>query len=185
LNSGGTPSGGTSASGVSGGARTTGGVSGTGGSVDCNCLRGAYGPVCGSDGLTHDATCGDICVPVPISCRGECPCPTGAGGASAGIGGAGTSGGAGTGGAGGSGSSSLATGGTGALTDCVGLICGSDQQSVKVLTPALGTTKCACVPMPSAGRCTDCTCGASVCVPYYAQCTGFALEGGLLCTQNG
>lgn len=46
----------------------------TGGS--CDCARGAYVPVCGVDGRTYDATCGEQCVPVEIACQGECPCPT-------------------------------------------------------------------------------------------------------------
>jgi hypothetical protein len=71
------------------------------------------------------------------------------------------------------------------LTDCAGLVCGSSQQSVKVRNPALGTNQCACVDMPSTGRCTDCTCGESLCSPFGAHCVGFALEGGLLCTLNG
>jgi hypothetical protein len=42
----------------------------------CNCLEGAYVPVCGVDEMTYDATCGNECVPVEIACMGECPCPT-------------------------------------------------------------------------------------------------------------
>jgi hypothetical protein len=56
---------------------------------------------------------------------------------------------------------------------------------VKVRNPALGTNQCACVAIPSAGRCTDCTCGEPLCTPYGAHCTGFALEGGLLCSLPG
>ena len=41
---------------------------------NCECPLGAYVPVCGVDGQTHDGTCGDACVPVEIACRGECPC---------------------------------------------------------------------------------------------------------------
>jgi hypothetical protein len=71
------------------------------------------------------------------------------------------------------------------LQDCTGLVCGSDQQVVNVRSPALGTTQCACLPVPSAGRCTDCTCGEPLCVQYAAHCTGFSLETGLLCSENG
>jgi hypothetical protein len=42
--------------------------------VDCGCVRGAFTPVCGVDGQTHDATCGRSCVPVAIACEGQCPC---------------------------------------------------------------------------------------------------------------
>ncbi len=41
----------------------------------CACAVGAYVPVCGADGQTYDAACGDECVPVAIACRNECPCP--------------------------------------------------------------------------------------------------------------
>jgi hypothetical protein len=42
----------------------------------CDCMLGAYFPVCGVDGMTYDATCGLECVPVEILCMGvECPCP--------------------------------------------------------------------------------------------------------------
>jgi hypothetical protein len=54
-----------------------------------------------------------------------------------------------------------------------------------VRNPALGTNQCACIPLPSAGQCTDCTCGEAICTQYGAHCTGFALEGGLLCSLNG
>jgi hypothetical protein len=53
-------------------------IGGTGG-VDCGCTNGAYTPVCGTDGATHDAACSAECVPVDIACVGECPCdPSGA-----------------------------------------------------------------------------------------------------------
>jgi hypothetical protein len=42
--------------------------------VDCDCARGAYVPVCGVDGETYDATCGRECVEVQIACNGPCPC---------------------------------------------------------------------------------------------------------------
>lgn len=42
--------------------------------VDCDCVRGAYVPVCGVDGETYDATCGRECVEVQIACSGPCPC---------------------------------------------------------------------------------------------------------------
>jgi hypothetical protein len=71
------------------------------------------------------------------------------------------------------------------LSDCTGLTCAATEQSVKVRNPALGTNQCACVPLPNAGQCTDCTCGEAICTQYGAHCTGFALEGGLLCSLNG
>lgn len=48
--------------------------------ADCNCVAGSYSPVCGVDGMTHDATCGLSCVAVEIECMGECPCANGSGG---------------------------------------------------------------------------------------------------------
>ena len=71
------------------------------------------------------------------------------------------------------------------LQDCTGLICGLNQQVVNVRSPALGTTQCACLPVPSAGQCTDCTCGDSLCVPYGGHCSGFTVGVGLMCSQNG
>jgi hypothetical protein len=95
--SGNSGTGGTAGSNAGGGG-TGGSAAATGGSggVDCDCALGAYIPVCGVDGMTHDATCGVACVPVDIQCRGECPCDGSGGG-----GGAGGSSGAGAGGSGG------------------------------------------------------------------------------------
>jgi hypothetical protein len=45
--------------------------------VDCGCALGAYFPVCGVDGQSYDATCGNECVPMEIACTGECPCEAG------------------------------------------------------------------------------------------------------------
>jgi hypothetical protein len=44
------------------------------GGPDCDCMLGAYAPVCGVDGMTYDSICGMECVPVDIACEGECPC---------------------------------------------------------------------------------------------------------------
>jgi hypothetical protein len=71
------------------------------------------------------------------------------------------------------------------LTDCTGLTCAADQQVVNVRNPALGTIQCACVALPSAGRCADCTCGEPLCTPYGAHCSGYSLEKGLLCSLPG
>jgi len=78
-------------SGVGGSAAGATGTSGSSAN-NCNCLRGAYLPVCGADGNTYDAVCGMDCVPVEISCQGACPCGSGG---SAGSGGSGASSGAG------------------------------------------------------------------------------------------
>ena len=82
---GGSPSGGSGAvqsGGAAGSAAGAGGSAGAGaagsggagGGVNCDCARGAYIPMCGIDGMTHDATCGIECVPVDIACLGQCPC---------------------------------------------------------------------------------------------------------------
>lgn len=55
-----------------GGAGTAG--SGAGG-IDPSCSCGApASPVCGVDGETYDAACGEACVPVEVACEGACPC---------------------------------------------------------------------------------------------------------------
>ena len=52
-----------------------GGNGGSGGNdPNCDCTLAAYFPVCGVDGQTYNAVCGDACVPVEIACRNECPC---------------------------------------------------------------------------------------------------------------
>jgi len=113
-------------------------------------------------------------------------------GGGSGVGGGGTSDAGGSGAAGGADAGAIGDGividsGTGGspLSECAGLVCRSDQQVLKVVSPALGITQCACVPIPSVGRCMDCTCGAPLCDQYFAHCVGFSLEGGLLCAQNG
>ena len=61
-----------------GGERASGGSTSTSTlSNACGCLNGAYRPVCGTNGTTYDATCGDVCVPVAIACHNACPCGTG------------------------------------------------------------------------------------------------------------
>lgn len=103
---------GCSSSGSGGGGGSDGGGSGGSGGNDCNCMKGAYFPVCGVDGKTHDATCGAQCVPVAIACNGECPCKDAGSGGSAGTP-AGGSGGTPSGGSGGmtSGGAAGASGG--------------------------------------------------------------------------
>jgi hypothetical protein len=80
VNIGGTSFAGGAGSLVLGGTATSGGGTTMSGTVDCNCMKNGYMPVCGTDGQTHDAICGDSCVPVPIACRGACPCTGGTGG---------------------------------------------------------------------------------------------------------
>ena len=57
-----------------GGGNSGGGGGNVGGGDPCDCRVGAYVPVCGEDGMTYDAACGEQCVPVPIECDGACPC---------------------------------------------------------------------------------------------------------------
>jgi hypothetical protein len=71
------------------------------------------------------------------------------------------------------------------LSSCTGLTCAPNQQVVNVRNPALGTKECACVAIPSAGMCADCTCGEPLCTPFGAHCAGFSLETGLLCSLPG
>ena len=59
------------------------------------------------------------------------------------------------------------------------------EQIVNVRMPALGITECACQPAPSAGQCTDCTCGEPLCAKYSGHCSGFTAGTGLMCSQNG
>jgi hypothetical protein len=158
--------GGGAAAGGGGGSDATGGAGGQGGAPACLPL----GSPCTSSGQCCSFVCAGGCTMPVTSGTGGRGGETGAGGSSGGRGGA-----TGVGGAG---------GGSG-LQDCTGLICASNQQLVNVLSPALGTTQCACVPVPSAGQCTDCTCGESLCVQYGGRCTGFSASKGLLCSQNG
>ena len=51
-----------------------GGNGASGGGRNCDCEVGADVPVCGVDGITYDAACGEACVPVAIACQGGCPC---------------------------------------------------------------------------------------------------------------
>lgn len=67
---------GTTSEGSSGTAGETTAGETTMGADPCDCVSGAYLPVCGVDGTTYDATCGLECVEVEILCVGfECPCP--------------------------------------------------------------------------------------------------------------
>lgn len=116
------------------------------------------------------------------SCTSSSRAKDGGGGAAGGTTGAG--GGAGTGGIGGG--TGVDAGADGpVLMDCTGLTCGSSQQVVNVWDPALGIRRCACVPIPSGGSCSDCTCGASLCAQFGASCMGFSHEAGLLCGTSG
>lgn len=57
-----------------GGGSAGGGGAGQGGTPsDCLCEAPPL-PVCGVDGNTYNAACGDECVPVAIDCQNECPC---------------------------------------------------------------------------------------------------------------
>lgn len=145
-------------------------VAGSGGSSTSSAGMGGAGGMSSGSGGSNAGTGS------PSAGEGGMGAPGGMAGD--GIGGGG---GAGAGGAGGG------AGGVGGatLTDCSGLVCGAYQQSVKVLSPALGQTQCACVPFPGANACEDCTCGAALCSQFFATCIGFSLEGGLGCTQNG
>jgi len=154
------------AAGGGGGSNATGGAGGHGGAPACLPL----GSPCTSGGQCCSFVCAGGCTMPVTSGTGGRGGETGAGGSSGGRGGA-----AGVGGA----------GGRSGLQDCTGLVCGSNQQIVNVRSPALGTTQCACVPVPNAGQCTDCTCGESLCVQYGGHCTGFSAGIGLLCSQNG
>ena len=102
--------------------------------------------------------------------RGPAGTTTGAGG----TGGGGHGGAGGRAGAGGGGGGVVMDSGTAGsqLQDCAGLICGSNQQVVNVRMPALGPTQCACLPVPTGGQCTDCTCGEPLCVQYGGHCSG-------------
>jgi hypothetical protein len=92
---------------------------------------------------------------------------------------------AGAGGIGGGAGTATGAGGS-HLQDCAGLVCGLDQEFLSVRSPALGTMQCACVPLPSAGQCMDCTCGEALCLQYGAHCSAFAPDKGLLmCSENG
>jgi hypothetical protein len=84
------------------------------------------------------------------------------------------------------------TGGTsagGGLTSCSGgPPCGTipGQIRVRVVMPALGMTECACETNPCPGGSADCSCAASLCTKYVAQCTAYMPSSGdLVCTQQG
>ena len=116
--------------GLGGAGSQTGGSATTGtGGVDCSCVRGAYVPVCGTNGVTYDATCGDSCVPVAIECRHQCPC-TSTGGASS-VGGSSALAATGGNSSGGTSSTSTAAGGlcgsNCSVNSTVVSICGSSQ----------------------------------------------------------
>jgi hypothetical protein len=145
----------------------TGGIGGTGGSA------GGHGGTAGAG--SGGAAGAPACLPLgsPCTSSGECCSFVCAGGCTMGV----------TSGTGGQGVDSGIDGSR--LQDCTGLVCGSNQQVVNVRSPALGTTQCACLPVPSAGECMDCTCGDPLCVQYGGHCTGFSADKGLLCSQNG
>ena len=143
-----TAGGDTGGAGSLGGSKGSGGSSAAGGGADCNCLRGAYGPACGVDGTTYDATCGVACVPVAIACLHACPCPAGSTGGATGQGG----------------SSSVSTGGTAALGAT--FPCGSDRCTIgqSYCSSFIGgipgsTTTYSCTSLPaSCANTTDCSC---------------------------
>jgi hypothetical protein len=149
---------GTGAAGTAGGqGGHGGGAAGGGGGSNATGGAGGHGGAPACLPLGSPCTSGGQCC--SFVCAGGCTMPV-----TSGVGGA---------------------GGRSGLQDCTGLVCGSNQQIVNVRSPALGTTQCACVPVPNAGQCTDCTCGESLCVQYSGHCTGFSAGSGLLCSQNG
>jgi hypothetical protein len=141
-----------------GGAGTIGGSSSSGGSANCNCLNGAYNPVCGVNGTTYDAHCGDVCVPVAIACQGACPCTVGSTGGSSSQGG----------------SSAVGTGGGAALGstfDCHGSTCTVGQSYCYSFIGGIpgSTTSYNCRNLPaSCADATDCTC---LCANTYPGCS--------------
>jgi len=140
--------------GLGGAESQTGGSStaATGG-ANCACLLGAYVPVCGTNGTTYDARCGDSCVPVAIECRHSCPC-TLTGGASS-VGGSGAS--VATGGNSSGGSSSTSTVGGGlcgsncSVNTTMVSLCGASQVLLLCQAPSPGNLSI----IMSANSCTD------------------------------
>jgi len=133
----------------SGGTPSTGGSSAVGGAVDCGCVRGAYVPVCGNNGTTYDAACGDSCVPVPIACRNTCPCSFGAGGRSGTVG------------------SPNVAGSTGNVAGAAGATCTRNGSSY-----ALGAQ------VPMGDGCNTCVCSGSSASTYWACTTAACPNGG-------
>lgn len=158
------------------GGSNDGGASGNGGSsgVDCNCLRGAYFPVCGVDGMTHDATCGLECVPVEIACMGECPCGNpGAGGSPAGGAGGSPAGGAGTAGSGDCPEPCMPSGTTCCDGRCVNL--GNDPNNCGGCGTSCGGDTPYCAGTCQAAPCDPCEAGQICCLimagPWFEECT--------------